>query len=151
MFIIGKTTTRQRGDTLVEVLVAIAVVSLILGGAYVVTNKSLQATRAAQERGNALKIAEAQIEQLKSVIATNPDSVFGGAAPATFCISSTSTVVSDTNTDCAVGTTGAPTTTEPKFHLSIQRTNNDFVLKETWANVSGQGNDSLQMSYRVYQ
>ena len=151
MFIVGKTAAKQRGDTLVEVLVAIAVVSLILGGAYVVTNKSLQATRAAQERGNALKIAESQVEQLKSVIASNPDSVFGGSAPAQFCISSTSTVVTDTNAQCAVGTTGAPTLVEPKFHLSIKRTNNDFVLKETWANVSGQGNDSLQMTYRVYQ
>ena len=69
---------RQRGDTLVEVLIAIAVVSLILGGAYVTTNRSLYATRAAQERGNALKLAESQIEQLKGIVASNPTAVFGG-------------------------------------------------------------------------
>ena len=55
MFIKRLRALSERGDTLVEVLIAIAVVSLILGGAFVTTNKNLQATREAQERGNAQK------------------------------------------------------------------------------------------------
>lgn len=140
----------ERGDTLVEVLIAIAVVSLILGGAYVTTNTSLLATRAAQERGNALKLAEAQIEQLKGIAATNPTAVFGGAAPSPFCISNTGAVVAATNAACAVDTSGAASTTEPIFHLSIARSGNDFDLTETWGDVNGKNADSLVLKYRAY-
>lgn len=141
----------QRGDTLVEVLIAIAVVSLVMGGAYVTTNRSLLATRAAQERGNALKIAEAQIEQLKGMVATDSAAVFGAGVPSPFCISNTGTIVASTNAACTVGTNGAPTTAEPRFRLSIVRSGNTFSLTESWVNVSGANSDQLQMKYRVYE
>ena len=57
----------ERGDTIVEVLIAISVMSLLIGGAFVLTNRSLQGTRAAQERLNALKLVESQLEQLKKL------------------------------------------------------------------------------------
>ncbi len=148
---ISRNHARQRGDTLVEVLVAIAVVSLIMGGAYVTTNRSLLATRAAQERGNALKIAESQIEQLKGFVTTNPDAIFGGTAPSPFCISSAGAVVAATNAACTVGTNGQATTSEPRFRLSVTRNANTFTLLETWTNVNGASTDQLQMKYRVYE
>lgn len=142
---------RERGDTMVEVLIAIAVVSLILGGAYVTTNKSLQATRAAQERSIALKLAESQLERVKGLVASNPTSVFGPSAPSPFCVSSgTGMPVSATDAACAVDSSGLPTTSEPIFHLSVARAGNDFVLTETWFNVSGRVGDSLQLRYRAY-
>lgn len=145
-------SVRQRGDTMVEVLIAIAVVSLILGGAYVTTNKSLQATRAAQERSTALKLAEAQMERLKGLAESNPASLFGPPAPPDpFCIAADNTLRLATHDDCAVNNTGAPTDTEPIYHISIERTGNTFSLTETWTNVSGQVEDSLQLSYRVYE
>jgi|KBSSwiStaDraftv2_1062776.scaffolds.fasta_scaffold266137_2 prepilin-type N-terminal cleavage/methylation domain-containing protein len=147
---------RQRGDTLVEVLIAIAVVTLVLGGAYVTTNRSLLATRSAQERGNALKNAESQIEQLKGLVASSSDTVFAASVP--FCISSSGSIVSDSSPECTVGTNGSPTTTEPAFHLSITRDvvsdPNTFVLTETWTDVGGQGGasgDRLQLRYRLYE
>lgn len=143
---------RQRGDTLVEVLIAIAVVSLILGGAYVTTNRSLQATRAAQERSTALKLAESQIERIKGLVGTDPDSVFGTGVPTVFCISSADgSVVADDHDDCAVGANGLHTDDEPIYHLSIVRTGNDFVLSESWFNVSGRVTDNLQLRYRAYE
>lgn len=147
---------RQRGDTLVEVLVAIAVVTLVLSGAYVVTNRSVQETRSAQERGNALKNAESQLEQLKGLIATSPDAVFGVGAPSPFCVytaSQTVAIVAATNANCTVGTNGAATTTEPKFTLSMTRSGQTFTLVETWTDVSGRGGtngDRLQLVYRLY-
>lgn len=139
---------RQRGDTLVEVLIAIAVVSLILGGAYATTNRSLYATRSAQERGNALKLAESQMEQLKALAATNPTAIFSGPSP--FCISNTGAVFDATNAACAVGPDGAAVTKEPIFRLSIERNGNTFTLTERWTNVSGRNQEQLQMRYRVY-
>ena len=146
----------QRGDTIVEVLIAIAVISLILGGAYVTTNKSLMATRGAQERGNALKLAESQLEELKSVIATQPDAVFGGAAPLQFCVynnvvTSTLQVLASTDPKCKVDTAGNPTTNEPSFNVSIARAINDFTIQSNWADVTGHVTDHLQIKYRAYR
>ncbi len=141
----------QRGDTIVEVLIAIAVISLVLGGAYVTTNRSLQATRAAQERVNALKLAEAQIEQIKAMAANNATVLFGTTTSSPFCISkATGLPVADDDPACAVGLSGDPTSAEPKFSISITRSGNYFVLDETWVDVSGRNSDSLQMRYRVY-
>lgn len=152
MFIsVGRgTCRRERGDTLVEVLIAIAVVSLILGGAYVTTNRSLQATRAAQERSIALKLAESQIERIKGLAASDPDVLFG--APSPFCISAATGLPVDASDEaCAVNESGAPTSDEPVFRISIARDSNQFTLTEAWFNVNGQVEDNLQLRYRVYE
>lgn len=137
---------------MVEVLIAIAVVSLVLGGAYVTTNNSLQATRAAQERSIALKLAESQIEQLKGIVGdpTRSSLVFGGSAPNPFCLSTAGTPVADSHNDCKLGPDATHTTVEPVFTIKITRTGNNFLLEESWANVSGKTTDKLQLRYRVY-
>ena len=143
---------RQAGDTIVEVLIAIAIISVVLGGAYVSTNRSLLATRAAQERVSALKLAESQMEQIKGLAASDPDQLFGGTAPSPFCISkATGLPVEDDDPACAVGLSGDPTTAVPLFTISITRTGNDFAITETWTDVSGRITDSLEMRYRVYE
>lgn len=145
---------RQRGDTIVEVLIAIAVVSLILGGAYVTTNRSLQATRAAEERGNALKLAESQVEQLKGLAKSNPEAIFGSATPLPFCISpNTGQPVAASNADCRLGASGTPTSTQPVFNLSVNRASdgNTFTVTNQWADVSGRITDNVRLIYRVYE
>ena len=54
-----------RGDTLVEVLLAVAVVSSVLGIAYSIMNRNLQIMRNNQERTAASKYAQGQLELLK--------------------------------------------------------------------------------------
>lgn len=143
----------ERGDTIVEVLIAIAVVSLILGGAYVTTNRSLLATRSAQERSIALKLAESQIERIKVKIATAPTQLFGATAPTRFCISDANVVINAVTApaNCGLDSGGAVTSTEPIFHLSVERVGSQFNLTETWFDVSGRTTDQLQMKYRAYQ
>lgn len=148
------TAANQRGDTIVEVLIAIAVISLVLGGAYVTTNRSLQATRAAQERVNALKLAESQIEQIKAMAANSPSVLFGSATASAFCISKANgQPVAAGDAACEVTLSGdpAPSGVEPRFNISITRSSNYFELTETWEDVSGRNTDSLQMRYRVYE
>jgi type II secretory pathway pseudopilin PulG len=148
---------RERGDTVVEVLIAVAVVAVVLGGAYVTTNRNLLAVRSSQERVNALKLAESQIEQIKGLAATDPEKLFTTAGPNTspnpFCIAKSSGLpVAADNAACAVDLSGdpAPAGVEPRFSISITRTGNDFVLTERWTDVSGQVTDELQLRYRVY-
>lgn len=140
----------ERGDTVVEVLMAIAVVSLILGGAYVTANRSLQNTRDAEERSNALKMAEAQTEQLRHLASTNPSVIFGAGVPASFCISGTATVDSSTAL-CLVNGSGALTTTPPAYRIAITRSGNTFTITSTWIKVGGDQQNSVQLKYRVYQ
>ncbi|MGH7195196.1 MAG: type IV pilus modification PilV family protein [Candidatus Saccharimonadales bacterium] len=58
--------TSQAGDTIVEVLIATAILGLILAGAYATSNRSLNSERDAQEHTQALTIAQSQIESLRS-------------------------------------------------------------------------------------
>jgi len=139
----------ERGDTIVEVLIAIAIVSLVLGGAYVTTNRSLLATRSAQERGNALKLVESQLEQLKGLSKTDPDAIFGyGTA---FCVPPDNIPVGATDPKCRVNSAGTQTTAEPSYRLSITQTGNTFSIVNTWTDVGGKITDNVSMVYRLYE
>jgi prepilin-type N-terminal cleavage/methylation domain-containing protein len=144
----------ERGDTIVEVLIAIAVISLVLAGAFVMTNNSLQATRDTQEHLNATNLAEGQLEQLRALPETDPtktQTIFGAVNPAAFCMLN-GTEYTSSSTNCAVSTAGTPTTAEPVFHLSITRAGtNTFTTAVTWFAISGHGKDNVQLIYRVYQ
>lgn len=144
----------ERGDTIVEVLISIAVISLVLGGAFVTTNRSLQGTRQAQERVNATKLVESQIEQLRAVAASQSAFIFGSGVPASYCISGSialpaNPVVASTNSACAVNTSGTPSSVEPVFHLSITRSANTFTVRNSWNNVHG-SQDNVEMEYKLY-
>lgn len=55
----------QAGDTIVEVLIAIAVIGSVLGTAYALVNNAVQTSQQSQEHSRALAIAESQIERIK--------------------------------------------------------------------------------------
>lgn len=81
---------KQRGDTIIEVLFSVVIIGLALGAAFTLANRSLNIGRAAQERTEALKIAESRIELLK--IAYSQDLQITGSgnsisqAAAIFCV-----------------------------------------------------------------
>lgn len=115
---------KNTGDTIVEVLIAMAVVSLVLAGAYTSTRKSANATRTAQEQGEALKLAESQVEQIKVAldsvppIAVSPGSYLDGSNLYTI------------------------TTTIPIL--------NNYVVIVTWPGLSGNTN-SVELDYKARQ
>lgn len=135
----------ERGDTIVEVLISIAVISLILGGAYVATNRSLQATRDAQEHGDALKLVESQIEQIKGI---GPAQLFKGVA-SPYCIAN-GVVVAGNNAACKVDARGVASAEEPVYTLVINRSGNDFTVTNTWTSNKGTQN-KVEMKYRSYE
>lgn len=55
-----------RGDTIVEVLIAVAVVSLVVTSAYLIANHSSNGIQGAQEQSYAQKLVEQQTELLRS-------------------------------------------------------------------------------------
>lgn len=78
-----KKIKNSRGDTIVEVLIASAVIGLMLTGSYITINSSLKNSRQAREHSEALKIAESQIEGLRSMAG---DTALFTGAPQYFCI-----------------------------------------------------------------
>ena len=60
----------NRGDTIVEVLFAMVVIGVSLAAAFGIANRSIQISRSSQERTEAQKIAESQIELIKAAIST---------------------------------------------------------------------------------
>jgi type II secretory pathway pseudopilin PulG len=55
---------KQSGDTIVEVMVAMVILMMVLVGAYVTANRSMNSERDAQEHAEALTIAQGQVEDL---------------------------------------------------------------------------------------
>ena len=54
----------QRGDTIVEVLIALAVIGLTISTGYSIATRSLNGVQVSNERSEATKVAEGQIERL---------------------------------------------------------------------------------------
>jgi prepilin-type N-terminal cleavage/methylation domain-containing protein len=66
----------SRGDTIIEVMFAMAIIGVVLAAAYATASKNLQTSQLAKERTQATNIAEAQVEQLKSLGAGIVDTSF---------------------------------------------------------------------------
>ncbi len=153
MMILGK-----RGDTIVEVLLAIAVLSVVLGGAYVSSNNSLNAIRQAQERGESLKLAETQLERLKVAAANPATNIF--TTPNYFCLDSSIAVRQLATTDrdnfinpnypaeCQISPLGGIV-----YYVSIDRSvaGNVFTVVSRWDRAGGRGRDEVKLMYRVYK
>ncbi len=58
----------SRGDTLIEVLIAVAIIGAVLSGSYISATRSLNTGRRAQERTEALQLAQAQLESVKAAM-----------------------------------------------------------------------------------
>lgn len=78
----------QSGDTIVEVLIAIAVVSSVLTGAFIVSQKSAMAVRDSQEHGEMLQVLQGQVELVRSMALNETDISAGiyDTSPLYFCI-----------------------------------------------------------------
>jgi Tfp pilus assembly protein PilV len=146
----------QRGDTIVEVLICIALVSLILTGAYATTRKSTLGIRDAQEHSEALKLAQSQLEQVRQNAGTATQDVFNQAVGTDFCM--VNGVVTTTAAPCKQDATGTPTTVEPAYKITIKRatcavgTNcSTFTIQATWTGINTKTTAFEQVIYRLHK
>ena len=99
----------SRGDTIVEVLIAMTIIAFVLGTAYSLASRSTKNTTEARERVEALKLVEGQIEILKS---KRPDLTSYHSTPPSFCFTpSDGKQYSSTDTNCTVS--------GPSYNLTI--------------------------------
>lgn len=83
----------QRGDTIIEVLIACAIAGVVIAGAFVTVNHSLNNSRQAQEHEEALKIAESQLEALRGSVS---NAALFPASPMQFCMTNVGTATPPT-------------------------------------------------------
>jgi type II secretory pathway pseudopilin PulG len=149
----------ERGDTIVEVLIAMLVVSTILGGAFVSARRSQTTILSTQERVEALKAAEAQLERIKYV-ATTPEgksALFAGG-DSWFCYEGTNNtrrglsslpVLEGDNFDnparCQSSVGGVV------YHSAVERRagTNTFFVYTRWDGVGGIGKQQVQLVVRI--
>lgn len=138
---------RQAGDTIVEVLIAIAIVTLVLTGAYALSNHNVRAIQDNQEHNQAIQLVQDEIELLK-----NKGSLPAGS-DCFMLVDNGSYHVGDavnhTTGDCQVeGDGSANTGVEPLYTLQITDNSGTYSVQATWDNLYG-STGSVIMYYRT--
>jgi len=136
------------GDTIVEVLICLAIMSTVIGGAYAVASRSLGGIRQAQERAEATKYAETQLERIRYGMYVQDQSF--PSLGTSFCVTDTLTVSTFTNpTDLA----GYPTNCQRglyRFEVQFDPTQqNLFTITVRWDGLTG-NQEQLQLFYRAF-
>lgn len=147
----------QRGDTIVEVLIAIAVASMVLAITYSTMNRNLLITRDSQERTEATKIAQGQIELLKAHKDSGDSTIDSGK----YCLDAASATA-------RTGFSGAaPTATLPDdftrypagctnlgisnlYNVAIVANSGTYKIYVRWENIQGDAQqDQVVMVYQL--
>ncbi|HSX43986.1 MAG TPA: hypothetical protein VLE69_01640 [Candidatus Saccharimonadales bacterium] len=160
----------KRGDTIVEVLIAILVITTVLGAAYASVNTSANGARQSQERSQAIQAMEAQTESLKQEASNGSTTVF--SRPKIFCMSLSTNTPVDAHSpartsvlalgsdnfkkyvdECADTSEGTP------YYLSIERAGDSsvgfsFTVRVRWDRAGGGndgGQDEASLIYRLWR
>jgi prepilin-type N-terminal cleavage/methylation domain-containing protein len=134
------TNLRERGDTIIEVMIVLAVLGLALGIAYATANRSLLNARQAQENSQATALVQSQVEALRALSKDTTQNIYQ-VGP--YCISQSTPYTIVTGSSCQMGSV--------PYTLAITYTNPTFTVTATWDDVQGQGKDTVSLSYRVYK
>lgn len=155
MFITSRRRIGQTGDTVVEVLLAVAVISSVLAGAFILSQRSAIATRDAQEHAVAQKIVETQLESLRAASSDSVESPRIFSENRGFCMDTAQKLSTNACSFSAKGTAAASTDV-PAYRVVISRTGCNpapcgvFTVKVDWDSVTGRGKGNVGMVYRLY-
>ncbi|MDB5166053.1 MAG: hypothetical protein JWM37_125 [Candidatus Saccharibacteria bacterium] len=133
-----KRLSNQRGDTIVEVLIALAVVAVVIVSAFAITNRSNKAIQSAQEADQATKLAQSQVEFLRSskfTIGTDK------------CFKSNGQVTSLAS-ECVVDSAGNPTTATLSYTVAISQSGSTYAVNTSWDSATGNGIANVTLYYR---
>lgn len=136
----------QRGDTIIEVLISIAIIALALAISYSLANRSLRTGLSANARTEAAAIAQGQLELLKNARYTASDlSAFNSSYKTStpFCMNPNGNGKA-TSSQCL---SGGYTTT-----ITYQNATNSFLLTTQWDSFNADspgGRDRLVVYYRL--
>ena len=142
---------KQSGDTIVEVMIVLAVLGLAISISYATANRSLLQAREAQENTVAVELLQAQLEGLRTL---DPSAL--SALPAVaFCLDPTTNAVA-TGAGCQQGPNGLYQIEIDKCSVSgagicpTHTSDDTYYFSSTWDNVRGEGKDTVSLTYRLH-
>jgi type II secretory pathway pseudopilin PulG len=137
------------GETIVEVLIVMLILTSVMASAFVITTHTLNQDQGSQERSEAAGYAQSQIEFLNSAIG---DGTITSVTPlpTNFCF-----MPDGTRTTVTIITSlplGCPPTPSSRYssYISIDPANNAFVETVKWDNATGSGQDNIKLVYRPH-
>jgi len=150
---------QNQGDTIVEVMLAIAIIGIALGTAFALSTRSFHTGQNVEERGEALSLAQGQVEFLKNTYLNGAkddlisDSSYGTGKA--FCFSDTDGKVYDatssncTNYKLADGSSSIYTIEVTYCNGSGCGTEGVFTVKVSWTGAGGQRLDNSTVYYKI--
>jgi type II secretory pathway pseudopilin PulG len=138
---------KKDGDTIIEVLIAIAIISSLLVGAFTVMRHSGAAIRDSQEHAEMIQILQSQVEYVRSIAFAQKQPAGGIFASGNFCIDSTDSAnplpVAAGNPVCH--------NISSLYNVSINydTTRHVYVFVGTWNKLGG-GTAREEFVYRIY-
>lgn len=156
-------TIKSHGDTMVEVMIAVLLVSMVLTGAYVTTNRSALGIRDSQEHAQALKLAQGQLEQVRQNAAQSNPAAFNQTAGNSFCMVNASVATGPacirTDADQPAGAGDLAYTLavrrgscSPQYNPpSAAGQCHKFTIRVTWDSVVTKGQTFEQIITRMYE
>jgi len=136
-----------RGDTIIEVLIALSILGFALTTSYSTVNRSMQSARNSQEHSEALQYLNSQVE-LARAAASDP-ALFG---PGSFCMDATAKRVALSNAACTTGTEGFYKLTVRYAQAPSFGVDQDiFTFTVQWPGVGQLGPQQEQLSYKIHQ
>jgi Tfp pilus assembly protein PilV len=130
-----RTSLNQAGDTIIEVLIAIAIITFVLASAYALSRRSIAATQDTQEHTQAQKLVEGQIEYLRAA----------GSIGTNMCFDNSGAAVADSTAACTAAT--ATGSTVP-YSLTITTPDSvTYTVSATWDSLLG-GKNNVTMVYK---
>lgn len=142
---IKKPFSNSEGDTIVEVLLSITILSLILTISYSLTNRDSQYIQQSQERSEAQNISEQQLELLRNYL--QPDTDWNASHYICFDNANPPQPTSDDN-QCYKGIQDAG---RGRYHtvLSYDDSTHTYTVETTWASLTNTTQQNLDLSYKL--
>lgn len=138
----------SRGDTIVEVMIALSLLAFALTTSYSTVTRSLQTARNAQEHSEALQFLDSQVELARADAAdTTLYSSFGN-----FCMTPAATRVAIIDPACTTGVEGfykMRNTYTPSTAFGI--TQDIFTFTVTWPGAGQLGQQYEEISYKIHK
>jgi len=155
---------QNTGDTIVEVLIALAVISLILAISYATSIRNVRSLQDAQERAQALQLAQGQIEYIRA--AQNPNDQVPQITAAQQCFNSDGKPVAastpptqpgDPSDFCLVDASDHPVSAgqQPQFNILITPATNvatgitSYTIQVTWPSIINSTTNNVTVYYRL--
>lgn len=145
---------KQRGDTIIEVLIAIAVAASVLGIVFATSARNLHAIRDVQERSEATRLVQGQIEALRYAISKAASLPTGTP----FCMKGQNLVLGFTGAvpnpvllseEFSQYPPGCKTVDELYNYAIVGDAAGTYRFYARWDSLTASGRDQIIMVYRV--